>query len=210
MFDNEGQLDSSLYYANQAYSINRNRGLQSLKSPSSFLYSLYKKRGNADSALFYLEIFKVAIDSGFSQQRSNQLYSMITDEKFRQQKNEEERNHNLQFTAMAIGMITFIILFFALSRSIIVKTKFIEFFGVLGLLAGFEFINLFIHPYLAHVTNESPLLMLLILILIGAMMVPLHHKLEKWITKIIVEKNKKIRLEAAEKTIAELAVKPSN
>ena len=33
------------------------------------------------------------------------------------------------------------------------------------------------------------------------MLVPLHHKLEKWITKIMVEKNKKIRLEAAEKTI---------
>ena len=46
--------------------------------------------------------------------------------------------------------------------------------------------------------------MLLILIGIGALLVPLHHKLQQWITAIMVEKNKKIRLEAAKKTIAKL------
>src|SRR5207253_7451616 len=122
-------------------------------------------------------------------------------------KNSEDRKNNLQYAAIAIALITFIILFFLLSRSIIVKTKFIEFFGVLGLLAVFEFINLFIHPYLAHATNDSPVLMLAVLIAIGALLIPLHHKLEKWITKIMVEKNKKIRLEAAKKTIATLEAK---
>ena len=119
-------------------------------------------------------------------------------------KNKEERKHNLQYAAIAIGLITFIVLFSILSRSIVVKTKFIEFFGVLGLLAVFEFINLFIHPYLAHITNDSPVLMLLILIGIGALLVPLHHRLEKWMTKVMVEKNKKIRLAAARKTIEQL------
>ena len=46
--------------------------------------------------------------------------------------------------------------------------------------------------------------MLLILIGIGALLVPLHHKLQQWITAIMVEKNKKIRLAAAKKTIATL------
>jgi len=36
------------------------------------------------------------------------------------------------------------------------------------------------------------------------MLVPLHHKLEKWITKAMAEKNKQIRLDAAKKTIAKL------
>jgi hypothetical protein len=62
---------------------------------------------------------------------------------------------------------------------------------VLGLLAVFEFINLFIHPYFSHATNDSPVLMLLIFIGIGALLVPLHHGLEKWIIKIMVEKYKK-------------------
>ena len=133
---------------------------------------------------------------------------MAFDEKLRQQeieaaelKEKKKRNHNLQYAAIAIALITFIILFFALSRSIIVKQKFIEFFAILGLLAVFEFINLFIHPYLANITNNSPVLMLIILIAIGALLIPLHHKLQKWITDIMVEKNRKIRLEAAKKTI---------
>jgi len=46
--------------------------------------------------------------------------------------------------------------------------------------------------------------MLLILIVIGALLVPLHHRLEKWITKVMIEKNKKIRLAAAKKTIEQL------
>ena len=92
---------------------------------------------------------------------------------------------------MVVAIITFLILFFTLSRSIIVKEKFIEFFGILGLLAVFEFINLFIHPYLSRVTNDSHFLMLAVLIAIGALLIPLHHKLEKWITKIMVEKIKR-------------------
>jgi hypothetical protein len=52
--------------------------------------------------------------------------------------------------------------------------------------------------------------MLAILICIGALLVPLHHRLEKWITKIMVEKNKKIRLAAAKKTIATLEGEQTN
>ncbi|MDB5209921.1 MAG: Tetratricopeptide repeat-containing protein, partial [Sediminibacterium sp.] len=119
-------------------------------------------------------------------------------------KTKEERRHDLQDAIIVICLITFVILFLLLSRSIIVKAKFIEFFGILGLLAVFEFINLFIHPYLAHATNDSPVLMLVVLIAIGALLVPLHHRMERWMTNVMVEKNKKIRLIAAKKTIASL------
>jgi len=47
-------------------------------------------------------------------------------------------------------------------------------------------------------------LMLLGLVCIAALLVPLHHRLEKWATHILVEKNKQIRLAAAKKTIAKL------
>ncbi len=46
--------------------------------------------------------------------------------------------------------------------------------------------------------------MLLALVCIAALLVPLHHKLEKWATNKLVEKNKQIRLAAAKKTIQEL------
>ena len=45
---------------------------------------------------------------------------------------------------------------------------------------------------------------LVAMVCIAALLVPLHHRMEKRISHRLVEKNKKIRLEAAKKTIAKL------
>ena len=211
LFIKTSNKDSAIYYAKQSLEIS---GLMRVKpqviAAARLLAQLYENRDDKETVRYY-KMAWAAQDSVFSGSNIAQIQSMTFIEQERQReinetklKEEEDRNHNLQFAALTIGLITFIILFFALSRSIIVKTKFIEFFGVLLLLAIFEFINLFIHPYLDKATNHSPVLMLLVLIVIGAMLVPLHHKLEKWITNIMGEKNKKIRLDAAKKTIATL------
>lgn len=39
---------------------------------------------------------------------------------------------------------------------------------------------------------------------IAALLIPLHHRIEHWIKHRMVEKNKKIKLEAAKKTIKHL------
>ena len=212
LFQRDGQHDSAFIYASQSFlSAKENGFTQEVHDASDFLSTHYRNKRNLDSAFYYQDISKSAYDSLFSQQKVMQLQSLAFDERIRQQeiaiaalKSEEQRSHNLQFTAIAIGLITFTVFFFAISHSIIVKTKFIEFFGILGLMAVFEFINLFIHPYLAHATNDSPLLMLTMLIVIAALLIPLHHRLEKWVTNIMVEKNKRIRLVAARKTIERL------
>jgi len=210
-YKKENNTDSTVYYARRGYEIAKSYNFQrSIIGPSKILKDVFTSL-NSDSALKYTIIYYSANDSVYGRKKIEQIQALNFDEELRQQRMEEEkqkakeqRSHNLQYAAIAVALITFLILFFTLSRSIIVKTKFIEFFGVLGLLAVFEFINLFIHPYLSHATNHSPVLMLLILIGIGALLVPLHHRLEKWITKIMVEKNKKIRLAAAKKTIEQL------
>jgi NADH:ubiquinone oxidoreductase subunit 3 (subunit A) len=80
----------------------------------------------------------------------------------------------------------------------------ISFFAILGLLIVFEFINLLIHPWLASFTHDSPVLMLLALVILASLLIPLHHRLEHWIKEKMVEKNKAIRLAAAKKTIEQL------
>ncbi len=52
--------------------------------------------------------------------------------------------------------------------------------GVLGLLLLFEFISMFMHPYIAHFTHETPVLILLISVGIASVLAPVHHKLEHW------------------------------
>ena len=142
---------------------------------------------------------------------------MTFDEELRQQelttekiKGEEQRKQNIQYALLALGIITFIIIFLLLSRSFITNTKMIEFLGVIALLIVFEFLNLLLHPFLERITNHSPVLMLLALVCIAALLVPLHHKVEKWATAKLVEKNKQIRLAAAKKTIEQLENNKTN
>ena len=122
-------------------------------------------------------------------------------------KEEQQRKQNIQYALLALGILSFIILFLALSRRHITNTKVIQFLGVVVLLVVFEFLNLLLHPFLERITHHNPILMLLALVCIAALLVPLHHKLEKWATHKLVEKNKAIRLAAAKKTIEELEKK---
>lgn len=211
VFKRMERYDSSLIYSEKAlmYAIKDNNPKRLIEVYKQ-LANLYKGENN-EKAVEYFGMLSALSDSLFTSQKRREMANLTFNEEERQkelllqqQRESTERKHNLQYAGIAIGLIAFVILFLLLSRSIIVKTKFIEFFGVLGLLAVFEFINLFIHPYLGTATNHSPVLMLAVLIAIAALLIPLHHKLEKWITKIMVEKNKKIRLAAAKKTIATL------
>jgi len=57
----------------------------------------------------------------------------------------------------------------------------------------FEFINLLIHPLVASFTDHQPVFMLLILVCVGAILVPAHHKLEKWMKQRVVSRSDSAR-----------------
>ena len=168
---------------------------------------------NSDNkaSIKYLQTAKAATDSLFNLQKSGQLQSLFLEQKEREKTSTEqkildarERHQNIQYALIALGIIILLTLYLLLSRSFITNTKMIEFFGVIALLIVFEFLNLLLHPFLERITHHSPVLMLLALVCIAALLVPLHHKVEKWATAKLVEKNKKIRLASAKKTIKEL------
>jgi NADH:ubiquinone oxidoreductase subunit 3 (subunit A) len=136
---------------------------------------------------------------------------MAFEDKMRQQEEEskrieeqQQRNLNLQYAAIALVLVSFLILFFAFSHTIIANQRVIRFLGVIALLIVFEFLNLLLHPWLGAVTHHSPVLMLLAMVCVAALLIPLHHRVEHWITHRLVEKNKKIRLSAAKRVVAEL------
>jgi tetratricopeptide (TPR) repeat protein len=177
----------------------------------SFLRRIYEAAHQSDSAYYFAKLELAYRDSLFNQDRLYAVQDLAFKEQVRQheekvKKAEEDvqRKHNLQYAFIALALVSFVIVFFLLSHSIIANQKLIRFLGIIALLITFEFVNLYIHPFLAHATNESPLLMLLVMVCIAALLVPLHHKLEHWITHKLVEKNNKIRLAAAKKTIERL------
>lgn len=178
---------------------------------AGLLRRVYDQLNQIDSAYFYSRMESTIHASIFSQDNLNKIEALNFNEKLRSMEEAdriadlaERRWLNMQYVLIAFGIICFIMLFLLLSRSFITNHKIIEFLGVIALLIVFEFLNMLLHPVVEKATDHSPLLMLLALVCIAAMLVPLHHRLEKWATARLVEKNKMIRLAEARKTIEQL------
>lgn len=207
------QTDSSELFARKAIdAVSKSPFFYLSSKPAQLLAGIYENK-NCDSTLKYARLFKIANDSLNNSKANQQILLMTFDEDLRQQelavekiKAHEERQKNIQYALIALGIIILLSLYLLLSRSFITNTRLIEFFGVIALLIVFEFLNLLLHPFLERITHHSPVLMLLALVCIAALLVPLHHKVEKWATKKLVEKNKQIRLAAARRTIQQLEI----
>lgn len=178
---------------------------------SGHLQDIYYGMGNIDSAYYFSRQELALRDSVFSEEKINRIQSLafveqlrLRDEELKELKAEEQRKRQIQYLFIGIGLIASVIVFLLLSHSIIVNESVVKYIGIIGLLVVFEFINLLIHPALERITRHSPAIMLLILVCIAALLVPLHHKLQKWVTHKMVEKNKKIRLAAARRIIERL------
>ena len=178
---------------------------------AGFKREIFDRLNNTDSAYYYSKVESEIRELIFNQNNQNTIQALafkeklrIIEDKARKSEEAQQRKENIQYALIALSIITFLILYLLLSRSFITNTKLIEFFGVIALLIVFEFLNLLLHPFLERVTNHSPILMLLALVGIAALLVPMHHRVEKWATEKLVEKNKKIRLAAAKKTIEKL------
>ena len=218
VFKNTGMTDSAIFYSKTVIKEGLQKSfLSHVIDASALLKDIYKASNEKDSAFLYQEIMLAAKDSLFSTEKLNQLQNLSFNEQLRQLELEErktkeldDRKRNIQYATIAIGLIFFLILFLLLSHSIIVNEKWISFLGILGLLIVFEFINLLLHPFLGKITQHSPLYMLIILVAIAALLIPLHNRLERWVNHKMVEKNKRIRLASARKTIERLGKNPDS
>jgi Tetratricopeptide repeat len=213
-------FDTRQYNLSKAYVLNGFNKARKAKNKSgmidaaALLRKVYYAIGQKDSSYYYSNVKDAYSDSVFNEQQRNQIQNLSFSQQIKEKEDQaklseeaQERKQNIQYALLALGILTFITLFLALSRRHITNTKLIQFLGVVALLLVFEFLNLLLHPFLERITHHSPVLMLLALVCIAALLVPLHHKLEKWATHKLVEKNKAIRLASAKKTIEELEKK---
>ncbi|MBP6025495.1 tetratricopeptide repeat protein [Ferruginibacter sp.] len=178
---------------------------------AGYMQQVFDSLHNTDSAYYYSRMEASINAQIFSQNNINKIQALsfndqirVIEEEAKKAEEDQKRKENIQYALIALGIIILLTLYLLLSRSFITNTKLIEFFGVVALLIVFEFLNLLLHPFLERITHHNPVLMLLALVCIAALLVPLHHKVEKWATAKLVEKNKQIRLAAAKKTIEEL------
>jgi tetratricopeptide (TPR) repeat protein len=205
-FDSTRHYDSAFYYSRLALiTANKMNSPVSVADITKQLSSLFKRKGRLDSAFIYLEMAMNAKDSLRSQEKEKKIQMLTFNEQLRQmeiaeqkRKEAEARVRNLQLAGIAIFIPCFFFLVLLLAK-IKVRSRTVEFLGVISLLFLFEFIVLLIHPYIASWTHESQIWMLLILVAIAVILVPLHHKMERWMkAKLAAKPKKKLESETEE------------
>jgi tetratricopeptide (TPR) repeat protein len=191
---------------------------EGISTVAEVLRKIYTHTIKKDSIIYYAQLQIDYKDSVNNQRKQSEFQNLtfahqlrVIDEQAKAQEVKEQRKQNLQYALIAISIILFVILFLLLSRSLITNLRVIQFLGIVALLIVFEFLNLLLHPLLERITHHSPVLMLLALVCIASLLIPLHHRLEKWAIQKLVMKNKQARLLAAKKTIRLLSEKhPEN
>jgi tetratricopeptide (TPR) repeat protein len=213
-FLNSAEYDSSLVYARQALAYKKPE-YQSVAATSYDLISkAFDRKNKRDSANEYFRRASEIQSSILSDEKSRDIQNQRFKEELREQevalqKRElaTKRRQNLDYALITLGIISFAIAFLLLSRSFITSERLIRYLGVLALLLAVEFVNLLAHTFLEELTNHSQILVLLLLVAIASLLIPFHHRLEKWTIAKLIEKNRKVRLAAAKHTIEQLEPK---
>ena len=201
VFQKTAMPDSSLKYARLAFEIARKDGFISRElDAANFISRFYKNNNKLDSAFVYMEQAVMLQDSLKGQSKTREAMIISTNEQIRQTeiaeqklREKESRLQQLQILAICIFIPIFFILTVAVSKIKINKSV-VRFMGVVSLLLFFEFLILLLHPLIGQLVHHNKILELLVLVMIGAGLVPLHHKLEH----IIIEKLTKEKQEIKE------------
>ncbi|MBL0035039.1 MAG: hypothetical protein IPP26_04565 [Flavobacteriales bacterium] len=213
-----GDLAAAIADGRRAMRVSSEGGnLEGQVGASDLLRRAYKAMGHADSAYHYFELRVMYADSLINATNLNKLQNMALAQELKEQedaklKSEEvaARSRNIQFGIIALIVITLGIFLLVFSRTAVVGAKAIKNLSLIALLLFFEFINLLLHPFLDRITNHSPILMLLCMAAIAGLLIPLHHRMEKLITNMLVSKNNRVRLEAARRPPPALPNRTSN
>ena len=193
LYDSLHRNDSAKYYAQRMLSIARKDGFMRWQLKAvQFLDVYFKKTNQVDSAYGYLLLSQELRDSMNSSERVRQLQVISSDEQLRQkelaeQKRKEKKDRREQLQFLFIGMfIPALFLFTLLISRVRIHARVIRFLGIISLLIFFEYLTLLLHPYVADLTNHTPIYELLIFVCIAALLIRFHHRIEDWfITKLI-------------------------
>jgi len=197
--------DSAVFYANLSLSIAKKDGFLSKElEAAEFLTEHFKEVKNIEQAFTYVSYVKSLNDSVNSKSKIRESQVISSNEHFRQLELEEEkkkatkeRYQQLQMLLIAIFIPALFLITLLLSR-VNVHAKLIRLLGILSLLFLFEYLTLLPHPTVANLNHHTPVYEILIFVAMGAILIPLHHRLEHWlIQKLVHNKQAKRKKPAA-------------
>lgn len=197
LFKRMGLTDSAIYYFQQIKKMADNIGaLESVQVAARELDSLYATRGDYKLSREYNDLYNLYKDSIETLGKENELaQEEAADEHQRQLRVQEElaeqarRRNNIQYMVITFGIfglfLTLVILgMFKVSAGLIRALGFFAF------LLFFEFIFLIFKKNIYAVTHGEPWKDLAFMIALAALLVPLHHYLEKKVLNYLTSHNR--------------------
>ncbi|MEI7726172.1 MAG: hypothetical protein WCK09_13775 [Bacteroidota bacterium] len=149
------------------------------------LESIYAGKKDYKNAFSYSVLNKVLSDSVNNMSKKDQLLIMEIDHETRQrdlvadqERQSTLRRHYLQYTAITIGILSVFVLLIMLG-SLKVPEWIIRMLGFFSFIFLFEFIVLLADHKIEEITHGEPWKVLLIKIFLIAILLPLHHGIEK-------------------------------
>ncbi len=192
-----GKPDSAKIYLQKSIMLSRETPfiLGTLES-GNMLSLIYKSQSKLDSAIKYMGLSLNLKDTLYNQDKARAFQTLVFQEKLREQEIEElkakaaeDHIKNVQIASISVFIPIFFIVAFLLSRKKM-NRGLIEFLVLVWLLFVFEFISLLIHPHLESWTHDSPIFMLLAMVLIAAILVPTHHRLLHFLKTALTKPHK--------------------
>jgi tetratricopeptide (TPR) repeat protein len=184
------------------------QGLEYEEAIGDSLKGLYGKMGDYKNALFYETYSNDVRDSIRNQTSATELMKVEVDNDNRRRdrlaREEEQRvehRHNLQYMGLTVGLVVLFVGLVMLGR-LAVPLSLIRALGFLSFIFLFEFIILLADKPIQAWTAEEPWKVLMIKIVLGAGLVPLHHWLEHKVIHYLSGRRKGARADYAKVSAA--------
>ena len=193
-YQRKQENDSAIHYGRLALvSAAEGKFLKEELNADTLLSRLFELQKNSDSALHYLKLGKNIADSISNEEKIREVQNLHIAVQLHQEELKEakkEFSNKMQLLAIAIFLVVFFITLLIISRRK-TKPRALEYIGIVGLFVLFEFITVFIHPYLEKVTNHTPIYILLISVGVALLLAPLDHRLTDWVKVKLAKKSRK-------------------
>jgi two-component system, NtrC family, sensor kinase len=124
---NNGQLDSSIFYAGNSLLVCQQHRFDEFGlHASTILTKNYEKLGQGDSTIKYMKIMSSTKDSVLGQSRVKEFQDFVFDEEQRRQeaqKKQDQRNNRIKTIGLLAGILALIFIAFMLWRNSLTKQK---------------------------------------------------------------------------------------
>jgi len=199
LYYKKNEIDSCIYYLNLGINSSiEYKNYNNIIASSSLLKNIYKN--DKDSVIKYLTIYADAKDDINNDLILQETEKALVGKELRdyekrkieeeiKKKREEEEQNTMRYLLIFIFIILFFVSLFIMRKNISKRSRIlISYMGLLATLLLYEYVLLLIHPFIGHITGHHLIYMFFIMVLVGAILVYLHHRLDHFIQKLLIRK----------------------